>query len=701
MTGGPSSARSRRPRSHWGLLALTLLAIFAALALQSITDGIGRASTPPADGTGAALVAGGGPVIFAGAHGLASRGLQPRTVALTFDDGPDPRWTPRVLDVLQRERVPATFFVVGSRVAQNPAVLRRILAEGHEVGNHTWSHTDLSATQGWRRNLELSLGQLGLQGGAGVRSALLRPPYSSTPDALNTSDVSALRSETDAGYVVVLTDRDTEDWQRPGVPRIVQNGTGPGNAGVIVMLHDAGGDRSQTVQALPLIIEHYRAAGYRFVTVSAGLGLPPTAGDERVSGIQAWQGSALLVAVRLAHAMVTGIAWLVLPLGLLSLLRTMLVVLLARRHVRVSTGRLVGAEWLPPVSVLVPAYNEAVGIAQSVRSLAASDYPELEVVVIDDGSTDGTAEIVRRLGLPGVRVVQQANGGKSAALRTGTREARHDILVMLDGDTVFEPDTIRRLVQPLRDPQVGAVSGNTKVGNRKGLLGRWQHLEYVSGFNLDRRLLDLLRCITTVPGAAGAFRRQAVEAAGGLSTDTLAEDTDITMAILRAGYSVVHEERARAWTEAPSSVGDLWRQRYRWGYGTLQCVWKHRASVFEKGPGRRLGRVGLPYMFAFQVLLPLAAPVIDIFALHGLLTGDGQRVVVLWLAYAALGVATAAYALHLDGERYGPLWSLPLQQLFYRQLIYLVVIQSLVSAVAGLHLPWHKLERSGDVVVPA
>ena len=336
-----------------------------------------------------------------------------------------------------------------------------------------------------------------------------------------------------------------------------------------------------------------------------------------------------------------------------------------------------------------------------MRSLAASHYPGLEVLVIDDGSTDGTADIVDAMALPNVRVIRQVNGGKAAALRTGTREASHDVLVMLDGDTVFEPDTIRRLVQPLRDPRVGAVSGNTKVGNRRGLLGRWQHLEYVAGFNLDRRLLDLLRCITTVPGAAGAFRREAVVAAGGLSTDTLAEDTDLTMGILRANYEVVHEERARAWTEAPSNVTDLWRQRWRWGYGTLQCIWKHRSAVRDQGLGRRLGWFGLPYMFFAQVLLPVLAPVIDIFALHGLLTGSGRKVVLVWLAYLVLQLVAAGYALHLDNESLWPLWSLPLQQFFYRQLIYLVVIQSVVSALAGTHLPWHKLERSGDVSVPA
>ncbi|MCU1592248.1 MAG: polysaccharide deacetylase [Frankiales bacterium] len=701
MTGTPSDARHRQPKAHWGLLAITLVAVLMALVLQSLSEGLGRAGTQTSQVSRPTAVPGRGAVVYRQDSALTSRGLPERTVALTFDDGPDPTWTPRILAVLAREHVPATFFVVGARAAKAPALVRREIAEGNEVGNHTWSHADLAVVPAWRRNLELSLGQLGLAGSGRITSALLRPPYSSGPDALTAGDIAALRAETRAGYVVVLSDRDTEDWQRPGVARIVAGGSPPDTRGVIVLMHDGGGDRSQSVAALPGIISAYRDAGFHFTTVSGGLGLPATAGDQRVTGLRALQGIGLLAAVRISSAFVRGVGWVVVPFGILALLRTLLVMAVARRHVRVSTRRLLGESSLPHVSVLVPAYNEAVGIAQSVRSLAASHYQDLEVLVIDDGSTDGTAEIVEALALPNVRVIRQANGGKAAALRTGTREASHDVLVMLDGDTVFEPDTIRRLVQPLRDSRVGAVSGNTKVGNRQGLLGRWQHLEYVAGFNLDRRLLDLMRCITTVPGAAGAFRREAVLAAGGLSTDTLAEDTDITMAILRAGYEVVHEERARAWTEAPSNVTDLWRQRWRWGYGTLQCIWKHRGAVREGGASRRLGLVGLPYMLVAQVVLPVLAPVIDVFALHGLLTGSGGRVALVWLAYLALQVAAAAYALHLDGESLRPLWALPLQQFFFRQLIYLVVIQSVVSALSGAHLPWHKLERSGEVRVPA
>ncbi|GAC1444186.1 MAG: glycosyltransferase [Mycobacteriales bacterium] len=692
-----SDARRRLPQAHWGLLAVALAAVTVALLLQSLSAGIGAAGTQNARLAAAGAVSGNGPVVYAQGSGLTSRGLPDRTVALTFDDGPDPTWTPRVLAVLRREHVPATFFIVGSRAARSPELVRQQIADGDEVGNHTWSHADLSVVPRWRRNLELSLGQLGLAGTGHIASALMRPPYSSTPNALSVGDVGALRAATAAGYVVVLSDRDTEDWQRPGVDRIIAGGAPPDERGAIVLMHDGGGDRSQSVAALSGLIEAYRSAGFRFTTVSGGLGLPATAGNQPVSGLRRLQGLGLVLAVRISDALITGVGLAVLPFGLFALLRTLLVMAVARRHVRVSTARLDGPPWSPEVTVLVPAYNEAVGIAQSVRSLAASHYPGLEVLVIDDGSTDGTAEIVEQLGLRNVRVIRQPNGGKAAALKTGTLEASHDVLVMLDGDTVFEPDTIRHLVQPLRDATVGAVSGNTKVGNRSGLLGRWQHLEYVSGFNLDRRLLDLLGCITTVPGAAGAFRRQAVTDAGGLSTDTLAEDTDITMSILRAGYRVVHEERARAWTEAPSSITDLWRQRWRWGYGTLQCIWKHKGAVRQGGPARRLGWFGLPYMLIAQVILPVLAPLLDVFAIHGVLTGSASKVAVIWVAYLALQLAAAAYALRLDKETLRPLWALPLQQFFYRQLIYLVVIQSVVSALDGAHLPWHKLQRTGEI----
>ncbi len=692
----PVEVRRRRPRAPWGVLAVGLLVVLIALLLQGFThQSLGRSSTVRGRSAAPTEVPGGGAILFRGAEGLTSRGLPDKTVALTFDDGPDRRWTGQILDVLERADVPATFFVVGSRVTSDDRLVRRAIREGHEIGNHTWTHADLASAPRWRQNLELSLSQLGLAGGAGINSALLRPPYCSTPDAVTTAELDAYSRAADAGYLVVLADHDSEDWRRPGVARLVSNSLPDDDSGSIVMFHDAGGDRAQTVAALPHVIDAYRSLGYRFTTISAGLGLDDGAAMQQVGRVRRLQGDGLLLAERLAETFAGTLTWLLLPLGILAVLRLIVLMALARWHVGVAWRRIGDAWSLPPVTVLVPAFNEAVGIAATVRSIVGSDYPPVEVIVIDDGSTDGTADIVEGLGLAGVRVVRQLNAGKATALTRGIDQASHDVIVMVDGDTVFEPDALRWLVQPLTDSRVGAVSGNTKVGNRRGLLGRWQHLEYVVGFNLDRRLYDLLRCMPTVPGAIGAFRRTALRQVGGVSSDTLAEDTDLTMAVSRAGWRVVYEERAIAWTEAPATLTALWRQRYRWCYGTLQAVWKHRGAVREPGQARYLGLLGLPYLLGFQVLLPLLAPIVDVFAVYGLLFLDPTRVIAYWVGFLSLQMVAAAYALHLDKERLTPLWTMPLQQFVYRQLMYLVVIQSVVSALSGIHLPWHKLDRTG------
>lgn len=701
MTTTPDVRRRLRerwsPHAHWVLVSLFALAITAGLLLQGYANNqVGRSSTKQTV-TGSAAPIGTGSVIYRSNGQLTSRGLPDNTVALTFDDGPDPRWTPQILAVLRNEHVPATFFDVGSRMARSPGLVRRELADGHEVGSHTFTHVSLTSISGWRQNLELSLTQLALAGASSRSSVLLRPPYSSTPDAVRTSNLNGIRQATKDGYLVVLTDLDTDDWKRPGWVAIAANAMPSANNGAIVMFHDGGGNRSETVAALPHVIEALKARGYRFTTVTEGLGLPSGAADEKVSTLTHLEGLALLDALQVSAWLGAFVTWVVVPLGFLALARTIAMILLARRHARTRWRRTISDDYRPPVSVIVPAYNEAVGIEAAVRSLLSSDYPKLEIVVVDDGSTDGTADIVKSLKLRNVRVVRQPNSGKATALNTGIAAAKHDVLVLVDGDTVFQRDTVAQLVQPLQDAGVGAVAGNTKVGNRHGLLGRWQHLEYVVAFNLDRRMFDVFGCITTVPGAVGGFRRDVLATVGGVSTDTLAEDTDLTMAVLRAGYRVVYQPTAIAWTEAPRSLGDLWRQRYRWCYGTMQAIWKHRNAVRERGPARRLGWIGLPSLLAFQVAFPLLSPALDLFALFGFLFLDPVAIGAAWGGFLLLQVLTAIYALRLDRESLKPLWALPLQQFVYRQIMYLVVIQSVISAATGARLKWHKLHRTGDL----
>nr|WP_238350658.1 glycosyltransferase [Kribbella shirazensis] len=638
----------------------------------------------------------GGPVIDAGNGTPRSVSPKPRTIAITFDDGPDPVWTPKILDLLREHQVHATFFVVGTAVAAHPDLARRIVAEGHQIAVHSFTHANLTTATGWRRDLELRQSQLILAGATGVRTTLLRPPYSSEPEALRDRDWESIKQTREAGYLTVLTTQDSEDWRKPGTDQVIANSMPRSQAGQVLLMHDAGGDRTQTLEALSKLLPRLQARGFKFATVSDAVGLPDATNS--ASLLDRGRGLAVIWAMRISDAVLAVLGWLLYAAGALSVLRAITTVVAARRHARMR-GWSYGPPVTEPVSVIVPAYNESAGIEAAIRSLVASDHP-LEVIVVDDGSTDGTADLVESLRIPGVRVIRQANAGKPVALNTGLQAARFELIVMVDGDTVFEPDAVRKLIQPFGHPAVGAVSGNAKVGNRRGLLGRWQHIEYVIGFNLDRRLFDLAECMPTVPGAVGAFRRTALERIGGLSDVTLAEDTDLTMALCRDGWRVVYEESAVAWTEAPASVGALWRQRYRWCYGTLQAMWKHRGAMVQGGRAGKFGRRGLTYLMLFQVLLPLLAPVVDVFALYGLVFLDPVRVLSVWGGFVLLQLLMGFYAFWLDGERPGPLWTLPLQQFVYRQLMYLVVIQSVFTALAGTKLRWQRMERYGSLQAP-
>ena len=466
----------------------------------------------------------------------------------------------------------------------------------------------------------------------------------------------------------------------------------------MILLHDGGGDRARTLAALPRLVARLRARGFRLVTAGQLLGARGARLETPAGAGQRLQGKLLIATLALARWVTAGLAAILLPIGLLVLLRGLFVLTLANGHARRRRRLKADDSYTPSASVIVPAFNEAVGVERAVRSFAASDYPEFEVIVVDDGSTDGTGRLVEALRLARVRVIRQTNAGKPAALNRGIAASTGEVVVMVDADTIFERDSLRRVIAPLAAPEVGAVSGNTKVGNRRGLLAQWQHIEYVMGFNLDRRLYDVLRCMPTVPGAIGAFRRRALAEVGGVSADTLAEDTDLTLALGRAGWEVVYAEEARAWTEAPTTLSGLWRQRYRWSYGTMQAVWKHKAAVWRRGQ-HRIGRRALPYLLLFQIVLPTLAPVIDIFALYGLFFLDPLLVAGYWVAFNLIGLAQAWYAFRLDGESPRPLWSAPLQQLLYRQLMYVVVIEAVLSALRGTRLRWQHIERSGDVEV--
>jgi cellulose synthase/poly-beta-1,6-N-acetylglucosamine synthase-like glycosyltransferase/peptidoglycan/xylan/chitin deacetylase (PgdA/CDA1 family) len=759
-TTTPSRGRRRAPsrlgRAAGKAAALqkprVLLAGLLLLALTSVMllDGYLRAEVGGdervRDGASAGKVPDeileGGPILTFRGGQATSISVPDKTIALTFDDGPNPTYTPQVLQILEKYDVPATFFVVGSMVSRYPSIVKDMVEQGNEVGIHTFTHVDLSYQSDARVDREMEQTQLALAGAAGITTTLFRAPYSSETDAIDNYSWPVYQKLGEDGYTSVFVDTDSDDWKKPGVSKIVKWATPDDNDGASVLFHDAGGERSQTIKALPTYIEKMKAKGYTFTTISGVLekeqsanapagqqaGAPAAengqqpggatggqngtgaanlqAAHREATGATLYEGKALLAAVAVAELTVPALSVGLMVVGVAVMGRFGMMLILARRHYRQRNKR--RFSWGPtvtrPVSVIVPAYNEKECIANTLKSLARSTHP-IEIIVVDDGSTDGTSEISRQaaleLGMTNVRVIRQENAGKPAALNNGVRNASYDIVIMMDGDTVFEPDAVHQLVQPFADPEVGAVAGNAKVGNRDTIIGAWQHIEYVMGFNLDRRMYDLLRCMPTIPGAIGAFRREAVLQVGGMSEDTLAEDTDITIAMHRAGWRVVYQEHAKAWTEAPGSLGQLWSQRYRWSYGTMQALWKHRKSLTDKGPSGRFGRVGMPLVVIFQIVTPVFAPLIDVFTAYSMIFIDFQAALLAWLAVLGVQLVCAAYAFRLDKEQYRYLLMMPLQQLAYRQMMYLVLIHSCITALTGGRLRWQKLKRTGEVGTPA
>jgi cellulose synthase/poly-beta-1,6-N-acetylglucosamine synthase-like glycosyltransferase/peptidoglycan/xylan/chitin deacetylase (PgdA/CDA1 family) len=699
--GRTIARRIERPPAHWLMLGLFVGTLVLLLLAEGLTvHTTGASGTPPVRSPGGVRALPTNQALWvAGPNGTLVPREAPvgRRIALTFDDGPDPRWTPEIAATLRRLGVPATFFEVGEHVVEHPGVVSDLDRDGFELGNHTFSHADL-ASAGSLRDLQVSLTESAISGAAEVRPRFVRPPYSATPDAVDAVDEHSFADIASHGYVIALANFDSEDWRRPGVNEIVRNATPPGNRGGVVLMHDGGGNRSETVAALQRLVPELRARGFRFVGLDTLLGASASQADPPASSSQHIRGEMLIGSLTAARLLTDLLTALLIPIAVLAVMRAIAVVGLARMHTVRLSRQPRPKDFREPVSIVVPAYNEAAGIEAAVRSLAASDYPEFEVVVVDDGSTDGTGELVERMALPRVRVIREENRGKAEALNKAVGAASYGLIAAVDADTVFEPGTLSALVRPFADERVGAVAGNTKVGNRRRLLGLWQHIDYVTGFNLDRRLYDVLGCMPTVPGAVGAFRKSALLEAGGFSSDTLAEDTDVTIALGRRGWKVVYAEDARGFTETPVSLGGLWRQRYRWSFGTMQSVWKHRRAVLRRSEGP-IGTIGLPYLILFQIALPLLAPLIDIFALYGILFLDPVPVIAYWLAFNLLVLAQGAYAFHLDRERPRALWAMPLQTFVYRQLMYLVVIQSVASAVQGLRLRWQHVERSGDVEV--
>jgi len=386
---------------------------------------------------------------------------------------------------------------------------------------------------------------------------------------------------------------------------------------------------------------------------------------------------------------------------------------LRRPHSAASPG------FNPRVAVFVPAYNEEKVIVRTIRSVLNSDYANLRVIVIDDGSSDRTFEVAREayakdISEGRVQVLTKANGGKAAALNYALEQIEEDFYVGIDADTVIAMDAISKLIPHFEDPKVGAVAGNAKVGNRVNLWTRWQALEYITSQNFERRALNLFNVVTVVPGAIGAWRTAAAREAGGYPVNTVAEDADLTMSILEHQYKVVYEDRALAFTEAPIDAKGLMRQRFRWSFGILQAVFKHKMAFVRN---KAMGLFALPNILIFQMFLPLVSPFIDLMFLAGLVhylvdrhyhpeaasAASLEKLLAYFGAFLLIDFVTSVIAFSL--ERRHPankgdgwlLFHIWLQRFAYRQVFSIVLAKTLKRAIDGKPFNWDKLERTAKM----
>ena len=638
---------------------------------------------------------------------------------LTFDDGPSTEWTPKILDILEREKVPATFFVVGINAEQNIPLLKREYKDGFEIGNHTFTHSNIAEMSVSRAALEMKLTRLLIESVTGHSTILFRAPYNADSEPQTNEELAPIQRSRLENYLTINESIDPNDWA-PGITadsilqRVIRQVEST-NASII-LLHDAGGEtRQATVEALPQIIDYFKKEGYVFTSVSDLMGktrdevMPrvTTAHDRWTrkfnfffAELIFWSGQILFT------LFIIGI--------ILSVGRMVLMAVLASIQKRKEAGKVSSA--FPPfllkatgscplISIIVPAFNEEVNSIRTVKSLLAQDYSNIEIIFVDDGSNDKTYLNVKKAfeNNSKVHVFTKLNGGKASALNFGIEKSISDYVVCIDADTQLKCDAVSLLMKKFDEKNIAAVAGNVKVGNEVNMITRWQSIEYITSQNFDRRAFDLLNCITVVPGAIGAFRKDAILISGGFTTDTLAEDCDLTMRLLRNGYIIRNCTTALSYTEAPETFSQFMKQRFRWSFGIMQCFWKHRDTVFNK-KYKNFGMIAMPNILIFQIILPILAPLADIIlvvsllaASLGIIVSSLPHIILYYLIFTLIDVAGAALAFAYEKENHLKLiWMLP-QRLVYRQMMYYILLKSINKAIKGELQGWGALKRTGSV----
>lgn len=636
-------------------------------------------------------------------------------IILTFDDGPNAEFTPKILDILEKEKVPATFFLIGENAEANIPLVKRIDRDGFEIGNHTFTHGNLAKMSPERADLELKTTRALIECITGKSTILFRAPYNADSEPQTYEELEPLARSKKDNYIAIGESIDPNDWDpRMNADSIVNRTirfANENNASVI-LLHDSGGEtRQPTVDALPRIIKYFKSKGCKFTTVANLMGVPKTELMPIVK--RSWKNDLNFYFASSSYWIGQLIYSLFLIGIILSIGRMLFMAILAwKEKIRDKNLRMKfkGLENEPTVSIIVPAYNEEVNAVRTVQSLLKQDYKNLNIIFVDDGSKDGTYEKVKNAFItnPKVKTFTKSNGGKASALNFGISKTNTEFVICIDADTQLKNDAVTQLIQTFyingKPLETGAVAGNVKVGNEINMITKWQSIEYITSQNFDRRAFNLLNCITVVPGAIGAFRRKAVLEAGGFTTDTLAEDCDLTMRLHKSGYIIANCNDAISYTEAPETLKQFLKQRFRWSFGILQSFWKHRDAIFRK-EYKNFGKVALPNILLYQIMLPFLAPLADLLLIVslilsglGLIVADPIHILTYYILFSLIDILGAALAFGFEKEDFKKLiWMIP-QRLVYRQLMYYILFKSIKKAIKGEIQNWGVLNRTGHVV---
>lgn len=625
-------------------------------------------------------------------------------VALTFDDGPDPTWTPKILAVLHKYKVPATFFVVGQMAQRYHSIISNEVASGSIVANHTYTHLDLNTVPRWRALTEINLDSWVIHGITGRTPKLFRSPYGS--QELSDTNSNAHRNLAKSlGLEPVGWNVETSDWARPGVATIVRRATQNIPHEATILMHDGGGNRQQTVQALNILIPKLLKEGYVFTTVDhldASLTQPYESVPTTFWGVTASVAS--IASYRLWIAFMDVFNWILAALAILSLIRLALNWIFALRYQRTLKATRLANPNAPmgTVAVVIPAHNEALTIVKTLSSMTSLWTKPDTIIVAENGSKDATAERAREFAAQhpelNIKVREYGPVGKAGALNAALAETDCEFIVVLDADTVIHEAFLDAAIPFFADPTVGAVAGNVRVGNTKKVLAKLQALEYGVSLALDRSAQAELGVVSVVPGAAGAFRKTAVEGVGGWPGRTLVEDTDLTVLLHQAGWKIPYEPLAISFTEAPESSGEVIKQRKRWAFGSIEVVAIYANKIFHRRSGR-LGMLGLPWLLLSQVILPAAGPIVDLYLIWLLLEGYPLQAIGMLVLGIAGESISAGWALRKSDMPMRWLWLLPLSRIWWRTLLLISATSSVRSWLQGRSLAWSKLKRKNSVQV--